>query len=58
MQFMKVWGRKCYFVECLCEWAGCLFLGMRLSGLGKSYWADWAEIFKSVNLLTSDWARI
>ena len=58
MQFMKVWGRKCYFVESLCEWAGCLFLGIRLSGLEKNYWVNWAEILKSGDLLISDSARI
>ena len=58
MQFMKVWGPKCYVVESLCEWAGCLFLGIMLSGLEKNYWVEWAEILKSGDLLILDWARI
>ena len=58
MQFMKVWRPKCYAVKSLFEWAGCLFLGIRLSGLEKNYWADWAEILKSGDLLILDSARI
>ena len=58
MQFKNVWGPKYYVVESLCEWAGCLILGIRLSGLEKNYWANWAKILKSEDLLISDWARI
>ena len=47
MQFLKVWWPKSYVVESLCEWPGCLFLGIRLSGLEEKYWADWVEIIKS-----------
>ena len=40
-------------------WMGCcLFLGIRLSGLEKNYWVNWAEILKSGDLLISDSARI
>ena len=65
--FRWLWGQNAIFeglvAKVLCcrkfMWMGCcLFLGIRLSGLEKNYWVNWAEILKSGDLLISDSARI